>query len=110
MRRKFTEAAETGALGLYNAAALARSDYKPLESFDDLPASSENTENRTFAHEQSEITVFGKLLMKSGGAVALIGAGIELASDTDIGQLTVGTGLGAAAIGGLVYAYDKLSN
>lgn len=62
------------------------------------------------AEDSSEITVFGKLLGATGGGVALIGAGLELLPNSETAaQLTLSSGIGAAAIGGLIYAYDRVS-
>lgn len=110
VKKSISGAARSSALGLYNAAGLMRPDHTPLRSFDEIPVSDqEMPQMRRTAEDESEVTVFGKLLGLTGGAVALIGAGLELLPNSETAaQLTLSSGLGAAAIGGLVYAYDKL--
>jgi len=60
---------------------------------------------------ETDLNVFGRLLCVSGGVVAAAGAAIELlpeATDT-ASQLTMASGLGAAAIGAAVIGYEKLN-
>lgn len=63
-------------------------------------------------HETSDVEQLGKLLTASGAVVALSGVAVDLVDfgPEQVASLVTLGGLGAAAIGAVVYGYDKLSN
>jgi hypothetical protein len=95
-------AAERSAITLLNAASISRAKYEPIE----LPEY-----QRPVASGESDVRLLGKLLVASGAVVTATGLALELLPEPadNFAGLTITSGLGAAAIGGIITAYEKLN-
>ncbi len=83
---------------------LSTPDYQPREEV-------KRDASRTDISIDSDLNVFGKLLVKSGALVAVTGISIELLPETadTASHMVLASGIGAAAIGAAVIGYEKVS-
>lgn len=86
-------------------------DGETYERFGNYPQRQEQERRGYQRSGDEQIQELGVLTAGAGAVVAVVGAGLEFTQviNHEIGNMTVYGGLGAAAIGGAIYALGRVS-